>query len=137
MGRETEIRARYSETDQMGIIYHANYFSWFEIGRTDFLRQMGMSYRGMEEKNILLPVIDVGCKYIIAAKYDDEIIIKTRITQLKGVKIQFNYELYRKNDNILLAEGHTLHAFVDKSLKPINFRKKHKDIWESLNKNLE
>ncbi|RKD33413.1 acyl-CoA thioesterase [Thermohalobacter berrensis] len=137
MVSETNIRARYSETDQMGVIYHANYLNWFEIGRTEFFRKLGKDYRELEEENVLLPVIDVGCKYIKAAKYDDEIIIKTKLVKLKGVRLEFNYEIIRKEDNVLLAEGYTKHAFVDKQLKPINFRKKYKDIWNKLKEVLE
>ena len=137
MAQEITIRARYAETDQMGVIYHANYFTWFEMGRTDFFRKMGMTYRSLEEEKILLPVIDVGCKYIVAAKYDDEIIIRTKLTKLKGVKLQFEYEIYRKEDNVLLAHGYTLHAFVDKELKPVNFKKNYKEVWDRLIENLE
>ncbi|MTI69691.1 MAG: acyl-CoA thioesterase [Firmicutes bacterium] len=132
MINETTIKARYSETDQMGIIYHANYFSWFEIGRTEFLRSLGMEYKELENKNVLLPVIDVGCKYKVAAKYDDAIIIKTKLDNIKGVKIKFFYEIVRKKDNKLLAEGYTQHAFVDKDLKPVNFRKNFKEAWSKL-----
>lgn len=134
---KTEIRARYSETDQMGIIYHANYFNWFEVGRTEFFRKLGYNYKKLEEIGILLPVIDVGCKYKISAKYDDDIIIETWINKMKGVKIEYNYNIIRKRDNVLLAEGHTLHAFVDKDLKPVNFKKKHNDIWNKLLETME
>lgn len=137
MAHETTIRTRYSETDQMSVIYHANYFSWFEIGRTDYFRKVGMTYKSLEDQNILLPVIDVGCKYLVAAKYDDELIIRTRLTMLKGVKLQFEYEIIRKEDNQLLAQGYTKHGFVDKGLRPVNFKKKYNEVWDMLNKNLE
>lgn len=132
MTYETVIRARYAETDQMGIIYHSNYFVWFEIGRTEFFKKLGMDYKELEEKNVLLPVIDVGCQYIQSAKYDDEIIIKTKLIFLKGVRLTFNYEVIRKKDNELLAKGHTTHAFVTKELKPVNLRKKLPEVWEAL-----
>lgn len=134
---EVVIRTRYAETDQMGIIYHANYFVWFEIGRTEFLRQLNLSYKELEESNILLPVIDVGCKYLKPTKYDDEIVIKTALTSLKGVKLVFRYEVVRKSDGVLLAEGHTKHAFVNKELKPVNFKKKMSHIWNVLNECIE
>lgn len=137
MINETIIRTRYSETDQMGIIYHANYFVWFEIGRTEFFRQLDMDYKELEENNILLPVIDVGCRYIQSAKYDDELIIKTKLSSLKGVKLIFSYEIIRKKDNALLAEGYTKHAFVTKELKPVNFKKKLPHVWEILNQSIE
>lgn len=137
MINETIIRTRYEETDQMGVIYHANYFTWFEIGRTEFFRQLKMNYRELEEENILLPVIDVGCKYIQSAKYDDEIIIKTRLINLKGVKLEFKYEIIRKVDNVLLAKGYTKHAFVNKELRPVNFKKKMPHVWDALNQSIE
>ncbi|EOD00852.1 acyl-CoA thioesterase [Caldisalinibacter kiritimatiensis] len=137
MINETTIRARYAETDQMGIVYHANYFTWFEIGRTEFFRTFGLDYRELEEQGVLLPVIDVGCKYKISAKYDDEIIIKTKLIKVKGVRLEFNYEIYRKKDNILLAEGYTKHAFVDKELRPVNFRNKFKELWNELKESVE
>lgn len=137
MVNETIIRTRYAETDQMGVIYHANYFTWFEIGRTEFFRQLKMDYSKLEEENILLPVIDVGCKYIQSAKYDDEIIIKTWLTSLKGVKLEYKYEIIRKSDKVLLAEGYTRHAFVNKELKPVNFKKKMPHVWDALNQSIE
>lgn len=132
MSNDTRVRVRYGETDQMGIVYHANYFVWFDIGRTEFFRSLKLSYKELEERNVLLPVIDVGCTYKISAKYDDEIIIKTRVESLKGVKLKFVYEIVRSIDNVVLAEGYTEHAFVDKELKPINFKRKYNDVWEML-----
>lgn len=132
MINETIARVRYGETDQMGIVYHANYFIWFDIGRTEFFRALGMTYKELEEQNVLLPVIDVGCKYLVSAEYDDEIIIRTSIGKLKGVKLRYDYEIIRTGDNKLLAEGYTEHAFVDKDLKPINFKRKFRDIWDKI-----
>ncbi|MBU5438436.1 acyl-CoA thioesterase [Tissierella sp. MSJ-40] len=131
----TSIRVRYKETDQMGVVYHGNYFTWFDIGRTDFLRNtMDISNKALEEKGVLLPVIEGHCKYIKPAKYDDEIIIKTELVKLKGVRLEFQYKLFRKEDNILIAEGYTTHAFVDKELTPFNFKKNYKEMWEILQK---
>lgn len=137
MVNKTDIRARYQETDQMGIIYHSNYFVWFDIGRTEFFRELGYDYKNLEDIGILLPVIDVGCKYKKAAKYDDEIIIETSIEKLKGVKLKFKYNIVRKEDKETLAEGYTLHGFVDKNLKPVNFKKKYNDIWNRLFQSIE
>ncbi|NLW23405.1 MAG: acyl-CoA thioesterase [Tissierellia bacterium] len=136
MGNTTSIRVRYQETDQMGVVYHGNYFTWFDIGRTEFFRNMGMVYTRLEEEGILLPVIEAQCRYIKPAKYDDEIIINTKLVKLKGVRLEFEYSIYRKEDNELLAEGRTVHAFVDKDLKPINFRKKYREIWDRLGENI-
>lgn len=128
----TSIKVRYKETDQMGVVYHGNYFTWFDIGRTEFFRNMGMVYTELEDDGVLLPVIEANCKYIKPAKYDDEIIIITKLSSLKGVRLKFQYTLYRKEDNILIGEGYTIHAFVDKELRPINFKKKYREVWELL-----
>ena len=132
MENRTSIKVRYKETDQMGVVYHGNYFTWFDIGRTEFFRDLGMVYTELEDEGILLPVIEANCKYKKPAKYDDEIIIITKLSRLKGVRLKFQYTLYRKEDNILIAEGYTIHAFVDKELRPINFKKKYKEVWELL-----
>lgn len=130
---ETSFKVRYKETDKMGIVYHSNYFVWFDIGRTEFLRELGYDYRRMEEENILLPVIDVGCKYIKPARYDDEVTVKTKIEKLKGTKLEFKYEVFINKEKI--SEGYTIHGFVDKDLKPLKFKSERKDLWEILNKN--
>ncbi len=128
----SEIRVRYQETDQMGVVYHGNYFTWFEVGRTDFLRKIGYTYKGMEKKNVMLPVIEVQCNYKEPAKYDDEIIIKTKIKNIKGIRITFEYSLIRKSDKCLIATGITIHAFVDNNLKPLNFKKTHPVLYNEL-----
>lgn len=128
----TSIRVRYKETDQMGVVYHGNYFTWFDIGRTEFFRGLNMLYGQLEETGILLPVIEANCQYIKPAKYDDEIIICTKLVKLKGVRLEFEYTLRKKKDNLLIAKGSTIHAFVDKDLKPINFKKKYRQIWDLL-----
>ena len=132
MEYKTSIIVRYSETDQMGEVYHGNYFTWSDMGRTGFFNNLGLAYGKLEENGVLLPVIEANCKYIKPAKFEDEIIINTKITKLKGVRLEFQYSLYRKQDNILIAEGYTRHAFVDKGLAPINFKKKHNEVWELL-----
>ncbi|MGE5474239.1 MAG: acyl-CoA thioesterase [Ignavibacteriales bacterium] len=129
---ETEITVRYVETDKMGIVHHSNYFAWFEVGRTEFVKQLGMTYSEMEAKQVSLPLVECGSKFKIPAKYEDELIIKTSIEQLEIVKIQFKYEIIRKADAKLIAEGFTLHAFVDESFKPINLKKKNIYIWNVL-----
>ena len=102
---ETSVRVRYKETDQMGVVHHTNYIVWFEVGRTDLLRQLGLSYRDLEGRGILLPVVDLSCRYMEAARYDDEIRILTRIADLTPGKIIFSYEIRRKPDDAKLARG--------------------------------
>ena len=130
MGETTVIRVRYKETDQMGVVYHGNYFTWFDIGRTEFFRDLDMIYKGLEDVGVLLPVIEANCKYKKPAKYDDEIIITSKLVWLKGIRLKFEYTLHRKGDNELIGEGYTIHAFVDKDLRPINLKRKYKEVWE-------
>lgn len=132
LSKDSEIRVRYSETDQMGIVYHANYIIWFEVGRTDWFRLLHNNYRAMEEQGIILPVIEVQCQYKKSALYDDEIIIRTYLKELKGVRLTFHYEVIRKKDKELLAEGETVHAFVDRDKKPIRLKKEFPSLWEEL-----
>ena len=134
MINETTIRVRYQETDQMGVVYNGNYLTWFEIGRTEFFRELGLEYKLLERKGVMVPVVDVTCKYKYPAKYDDEIIIKTKDVQVKAVKIRFEYEIVRKLDNHLLATGHTTHAFTSSDFKIINFKKEHKDLFDKIYK---
>jgi acyl-CoA thioester hydrolase len=120
----TEIRVRYAETDQMGIVYYANYLVWFEIGRVELLRSMGLAYSQLEtEHECILPVVEATCRYRSPARYDDEILIETRPSMLRGSVIKFAYRIVRKANQELLAEGETVHVVCDdrlhrKSLPP-------------------
>jgi len=116
--RRTQIRVRYAETDQMGVAYYANYFIWFEVARTDWLRGTGWSYREMEADGVSLPVIAAHCEYRRAARYDDEIEIRTRATLLTPVRVRFDYELLRPGESQAAAVGHTVHAALDASGRP-------------------
>ncbi len=129
---ETTVNVRYQETDQMGVVYHANYFVWFEVGRTGLIRRLGIPYSLMEQKNILLPVLDARCQYKMPAKYEDELTIRTRIASLSPVKMQFDYEIIRGSEDLRLAEGYTVHAFVNREMKPYNIKKYAPDIYELL-----
>jgi acyl-CoA thioester hydrolase len=110
--RRTRVRVRYAETDQMGLVYYANYLVWFEVGRTDWLRQSGWSYREMENDGISLPVIEAHCEYRQPARYDDEIEIVTSATLLTPVRLRFDYEIRRASGTSALALGYTAHAAV-------------------------
>jgi acyl-CoA thioester hydrolase len=112
-----EVRVTYAETDAMGIVYYANYLRWFEVGRTEFIRSLGLPYKDMEEGGTLLPVSEVFCKYHASARYDDILIIETRVDFLKRASIQFSYRILRRADETLLVTGATLHAFVDRGGK--------------------
>jgi len=122
----TPVRVRYAETDQMGIVYYANYLVWFEIGRVEVLRTLGLSYRMLEvDHQCILPVVEATCRYRSPARYDDEILIETRPTVLRGAVIKFGYRILRKavegEEPKLLAEGETVHVVCDAELnkKPL------------------
>lgn len=114
----SRVRVRYAETDRMGVVYYANYFVWFEVGRTDLLRQSGWSYREMEVDGFALPVIDARCAYLDSAKYDDEIEVRTVGTMMSPVRVQFTYEVVRASDGATLATGSTVHATLDRRGRP-------------------
>ena len=103
---EAVLRVRYSETDKMGVVYHANYLVWFEIGRTEFCRARGFSYRDMEEnENSFLVVAESYCRYKAPAYYDDELVVRTHITELRRRSLRFGYEIIRVPDGTVIAEG--------------------------------
>ena len=114
----SRVRVRYAETDQMGVVYYANYYVWFEVGRTDLLRAAGGSYRDMERDGLQLPVIESHCEYRQPAKYDDELEVRTTGAVVSPVRIKFSYELVRPRDNATLAIGHTIHAALDAAGRP-------------------
>lgn len=116
---EHSVRVRYSETDKMGIVYHANYIVWFEIGRTEFCRAARFPYSEMEAQGVLILVTGVDCRYRRAARYDDEVTIRTRMGDTGSRGLSFFYEIVRRDDGTLLAEGSTRHVFVDGNGKPI------------------
>jgi acyl-CoA thioester hydrolase len=109
---------RYAETDQMGIVYYANYLVWFEVGRTDLLRLTGWSYREMEADGYALPVVEAHCEYRQSARYDDDLEIMTTGAIVSLVRVKFEYHVMRAHDGATLANGHTVHASLDTTGKP-------------------
>lgn len=115
---ETRLRVRYAETDQMGIVYHSNHFIWFEIGRVELMRQLGFSYRDMEiQDDLCVAVVEAKCRYRAPARYDEEILVRTRLLNVKESIIHFGYELLRAQDGTLIAEGETTHIVTDRDMK--------------------
>jgi acyl-CoA thioester hydrolase len=114
----SRVRVRYAETDQMGVVYHANYFVWFEVGRTDLLRRSGWSYRELEAEGVSLPVIQAHCDYRWPARYDDELEIRTTGAVMSHVRVEFTYEIVRVADQMSLVTGHTVHAALDRGGRP-------------------
>jgi acyl-CoA thioester hydrolase len=114
----SRVRVRYAETDQMGIVYHANYFIWFEVGRTDLLRSAGWTYREMEAEGFALPVIEARCEYQRPARYDDELEVRTSGEQISPIRVAFDYAVVRPADETVVATGRTVHATLDRDGKP-------------------
>ena len=111
----TEYRVIYGDTDNMGVAYHANYLRWFEIGRAELFRFLGMTYKSIEEKGYFLPVSEAYCKYVDSARYDDLIVIETAVDGSLRAGMKFNYRILRKDDEAELVQGFTKHAYVDSS----------------------
>jgi acyl-CoA thioester hydrolase len=111
---ETRLRVRYAETDNMGVVYHSNFAIWFEVGRVELMRQLGLEYRTMEkEDNCHIPVVDLRVRYKAPALYDDEIVVRTRLANVRNSLLHFSYEVLRAGDGTLLATGETMHIIVD------------------------
>ena len=114
---EVRLRVRYAETDQMGVVYYSNFLVWFEIGRVELLRQLGFDYKTMEiEDGCFIPVVEANCRYKAPARYDDELIIATHVTGVRGAVLKFRYRVVRVSDQQLLAEGETTHVVTDHAL---------------------
>jgi acyl-CoA thioester hydrolase len=115
---EARVRVRYAETDQMGVVYHSNYLVWFEVGRVEMIRQMGISYKDMErEEGCGIAVAEVVARYKVPARYDDELTIRTTLRSVRGSLIRFGYEVVRVEDGMLLCVGETVHVVVGKDMK--------------------
>jgi acyl-CoA thioester hydrolase len=130
----TKLRVRYGETDQMGYMYYGNYAEFFEVGRVEMLRSLGLTYRWMEETGIMMPVLELKCRYLKPALYDEELSIKVTMEKMPGVKIHFKYELFNEKQD-LIHVGETLLAFINMntnrpSLPPQQFLDKLKPYFE-------
>ena len=115
---ETRFRVRYAETDQMGVVYHSNFVIWFEVGRVELLRQLGFRYRDMEvDDDCHIAVADLRVRNKAPARYDDEILVRTRLKNLRESLLHFGYDVVRASDGTLLAEGETTHIVVDRDFQ--------------------
>jgi acyl-CoA thioester hydrolase len=123
---EATLRVRYAETDQMGVVYHSNYIIWFEVGRVEMLRQIGFTYREMEKQDgVHIAVVEARCRFKSPALYDDQIRIRTRLLNVRDSLLHFGYEIVRENEDLLLAEGETVHLVVDGDFKRIPLPEKY------------
>jgi acyl-CoA thioester hydrolase len=126
----TNLRVRYAETDKMGVVYHANYFVWFEVGRCEMLRAIGSSYRDLEATGIALPVIEAQCEYKSPARYDDELQVKTSGALLSPARVEFRYEVSRPSDGTINAVGRTVHAAIDAGGRPCRLPDYLRDLFQ-------
>jgi acyl-CoA thioester hydrolase len=136
---EARVRVRYAETDQMGVVYYANYLVWFEVGRVEFIRQLGMDYREMEqEHDALIAVAEVTARYKAPARYDDELIVRTSLVGLRGPIVRFRYVVVRVGDETVLCEGETVHFVVGRDMKrremPVIYAEKFAAVMHRLAK---
>ncbi|USB32381.1 thioesterase family protein [Paenibacillus sp. YPG26] len=145
---KAELRVRYQETDQMSVVYHSNYLGWFEIGRTEMIRQLGYDYRAIEQEGVLLPVIDANLQFKLPAHYDDQISVFTRVTSFSPLRLGYAYEIRRfrnagngsgeiigDSDQLpgeLLVTGSTSHVWVDLDWKPVRLDKKLPNLYNAL-----
>ena len=122
------VRVRYAETDKMGIVYYAHYLVWFEIGRTEWLRDTGWTYLAMEDEGFGLPVIEAQCEYKASARYDDELLIETTARLVTPIRLAFDYRVLRPADGQTVATGCTVHATVDRSGRPVRLPARVKEL---------
>jgi len=115
----TSTRVIYGDTDMMGVAYHANYLRWFEVGRTDLFRKLGMSYREIEDRGYILPVSEAHCKFINPARYDDVLLIEAALDRTFRGGMKFDYRIHLQDEQRLLAKGYTRHAFMDRNNKVV------------------
>jgi acyl-CoA thioester hydrolase len=130
---ETRLRVRYAETDQMGVVYHSNHFIWFEVGRVELLRQMGFSYRDMESQdNCFIAVAEAKCRYRAPVRYDEEVVVRTKLLNVRESVIHFGYELRRAEGDTLLAEGETTHIVTDAAMKIATLPDKYMKVFRAV-----
>ena len=126
----TRLRVRYSESDQMGIVYYANFLVWFEIGRTDLCRQHGFAYRDMEQEDgLYIMVAEARCRYKAPARYDEELLVRTRLRAARKRVLVFAYEVYRESDSTMLAEGETVHVITDREGHPRALPDRYRELF--------
>jgi acyl-CoA thioester hydrolase len=126
---ETRLRVRYAETDQMGVVYHSNHLIWFEVGRVELMRQMGFSYRDLErDEGRFIAVAEVKCRYRAPVFYDEEVVVRTWLKNVRESVIVFQYELVRVENRTLLAEGETTHVVTDAKMKVTTLPEKYRRV---------
>ena len=131
------VRVRYAETDKMGIVHHSVYPIWYELARTDLSKLAGFPYSKMEEDGVLTPLVELNCKYIKPAYYDDELVVTATVSKLTPARIVFYYEVFKDDSDKPINTGYTVHAIVNKDMRPINTKKLFPDIYQTMEKMIE
>jgi acyl-CoA thioester hydrolase len=127
---EARVRVRYAETDQMGVVYYANYFIWMEVGRVEYCRSIGLLYKEMERNDgILLAVVEANCRYLSPARYDEEVVVKTWVEQANTRMLRFAYEMRVGGEDRVLAKGETKHLYCDRDLRPVRLPGKYHHLF--------
>ncbi len=135
---KSKVTVRYAETDKMGIVHHSVYPIWYELARTDLSKQAGFPYSKMEEVGLMTPLIELNCKYYSSATYDDDLIVTARVSKLTPARVVFYYEVFKENNmDKPINTGYTVHAIVNKDMRPINTRKLFPEIYNTMEKMLE
>lgn len=133
---DVPLTVRYAETDRMGIVHHSNYPVWFEVGRTEFIRQNGFSYSDIEKSGILLPLLELKCKFINSSTYEDKIIVRTSIKGYTKTRLNFFYEVFKESDmKNPITTGETVHVWTNSELRPINLQKHNRTIYDIISQN--
>jgi acyl-CoA thioester hydrolase len=122
---QVRLRVRYAETDQMGVVYHANYFVWMEIGRVELVRSIGINYKDLENEGLCLAVIEADCRYLYPARYDQEILVDTEVASSTPCRIDFDYRIRSADPERLLAEGSTRHMWLNREFRPARLPKRY------------
>lgn len=132
MMTKTQITVRYAETDQMGIVHHSVYPIWYEAARTEAIKKIGMNYSTLERNGVMLPLVELNCKYNVPAEYEDVLTIMVEIAKLTPARIVFHYQIFKDGIEKPINTGSTIHAWVGKDLKPINLKKQYPEIFEKI-----
>ena len=125
-------KVHYYETDQMGVVHHSNYIRWFEEARVEYMRSLGCDYRTLEESGVIIPVVDVSCKYLQSARFDDELEIHVHLRQFNGVRMIFAYEVKFTGTETLAATGTSTHCFLNEARKPISIKRQRPEDYQLL-----
>lgn len=126
---DARVRVRYAETDQMGVVYHANYLVWFEVGRVEKIRSMGLDYKSMEAEGLMIAVAEVTARYKVPARYDDELLVQTRVSSLRGAIVRFSYVVERLADGVVLCTGETVHVVVGRDMQKRRLPERYAEVF--------